>query len=363
MQSQRPTQCRLILAVLATFLILVATCSQEQPTTNPEAAGNRARAPIRAPGEGTITRPARGDWDTGWFHAEIFRQLLQELGYTVEEARTLGDPAFFEAVSRGEVDFWANGWFPNSDKELQEVQDAVAVVGYVVKAGALQGYLIDKNTAQKYDITNLKDFRRPEIAKLFDTDGDGKADLTGCNPDWTCADVIEHHLSAYGLRDTVHQVQGEYSHLVNQAMARYKQAKAIFFYTWTPNWTVGELLPGEDVVWLEVPFPSLPDEQKDEEELTTVSGVKGCVDDPCDLGWPPNDIRVVANKRFLEENPAAERLFELVEIPLVDISTQNARMFQGEKSEKDIRRHAGEWIEKHQTLVDNWLREAGEAAL
>jgi glycine betaine/proline transport system substrate-binding protein len=33
------------------------------------------------------------------------------------------------------------------------------------------------------------------------------------------------------------------------AVARFKEGK-LFFYTWTPNWTVGLLKPGKDVVWL-----------------------------------------------------------------------------------------------------------------
>jgi glycine betaine/proline transport system substrate-binding protein len=51
-------------------------------------------------------------------------------------------------------------------------------------------------------------------------------------------------------------------------------------------------------------------------------------------------------------------LFELVEIPLEDIAAQNARMAAGEDSSDDIRRHAEEWIEIHQSEVDQWLEEA-----
>src|SRR3546814_13627218 len=77
------------------------------------------------------------------------------------------------------------------------------------------------------------------------------------------------------------------------ALARYKEGKPILFYTWTPNWTVGLLKPGEDVVWIGTPEPSLPDDQKQFEDLTTVAGVKGCVSDPCEMGWPANDIRQI----------------------------------------------------------------------
>jgi glycine betaine/proline transport system substrate-binding protein len=37
------------------------------------------------------------------------------------------------------------------------------------------------------------------VAALFDGDGDGKADLIGCNPGWGCEGAINHHLDAFGL--------------------------------------------------------------------------------------------------------------------------------------------------------------------
>lgn len=72
---------------------------------------------------------------------------------------------------------------------------------YVVNAA--QGYLIDK-TAEKYNITNIEQLKDPKIAKLFDADGDGKADLTGCNPGWGCEEAINNHLKALWIRKICH---------------------------------------------------------------------------------------------------------------------------------------------------------------
>ncbi len=33
------------------------------------------------PGKGTTIKMARPSWDTGWFDTEIYRQLLETLGY------------------------------------------------------------------------------------------------------------------------------------------------------------------------------------------------------------------------------------------------------------------------------------------
>ena len=306
-------------------------------------------------------RMARATWDTGWFQAEVYRLLIQRLGYQVEGPVTMDNDEFYEAVAVGDVDLWANGWFPTQDVFLQE--DQVEVVGTQVDDGALQGYFVDKATAEAHGITNLGDLASPELAALFDEDGDGLADLTGCEPSWGCAAIIDHHLEAYGLRDTVEQVQGAYSPSIRATFDRYRAGRPVLYYTWTPNWTVGELQPGRDVVWLETPFPSLPVEQAAYLDRTTIAGIRGCANDPCQVGWPPNDIRVVANARFLEANPSIRSLLEQVVIPLGDISAQNALMVADEGDPDDIRRHAEQWVDANQALVEGWIKTADPEAV
>ena len=156
------------------------------------------------------------------------------------------------------------------------------------------------------------------------------ADLIGCEASWGCAAIIDHHLEAYGLTGTVEQVQGSYSPLIRATFDRYRSGQPVLYYTWTPNWTVGELQPGRDVVWLETPFPSLPADQASYLDQTSIAGIRGCANDPCGVGWPPNDIRAVANTDFLEANPSIRRLLEQVVITLPDISAQNALMVADE---------------------------------
>ena len=76
---------------------------------------------------------------------------------------------------------------------------------------------------------------------------------------------------------------------------------------------------------------------------TEVGSTPGCLGTPCNMGFEPSDIRVVANVEFLEANPAAATLFELVEIPLEDIAAQNVRMRAGESSEEEITTHVSTW--------------------
>jgi len=135
------------------------------------------------PGDGVTLRPARATWDTGWFQEAIIRKGLEELGYNVKKAKDLANPIFYQSVALGDVDYWANGWFPIHDAQTPKNFDKKAEkVGYVVKAGGLQGYLVSKKYAEQYNIKSLDDFKRPEVKKAFDSNGDGKADLIACPP-------------------------------------------------------------------------------------------------------------------------------------------------------------------------------------
>ncbi|MYI36710.1 MAG: glycine betaine/L-proline ABC transporter substrate-binding protein ProX [Acidimicrobiaceae bacterium] len=309
-----------------------------------------------------VVRMARPTWDTGWFQAEVYGLLLERLGYRVEGPVTMVNPEFYAAVAAGEVDLWASGWFPLHDSYIEGV-DSVEVVGTQVDDGALQGYFIDAATAEAYGITNLGDLADPAVAGLFDHDGDGLADLVGCEVGWSCAATIDHHLSAYGLTGTVEHVQGDYSPLITETLARHRAGQPVLYYTWTPNWTVGVMVPGRDAVWLEVPFPSLPADQASALERTAIAGIDGCANDPCQTGWPPNDIRVVANSDFLDANPSVQRLLDQVVIPLEDISAQNVRMVQLGGDPQDIRRHAEEWIDANLAAVSRWIETADPDAV
>ena len=282
----------------------------------------------------------------------------------MEAPKELQNPIFYQSVFLGDVDYWTNGWFPNHVSQMPKGwEDRVAIVGYVAKAGGLQGYLVSKRDVEKYNIKSLDDFKRPEVMKAFDANGDGKADLTACPPGWGCEKVITHHFKAYDLGKYINPIKAGYSASMADTIARYKNGKPIFFYTWAPNWTIGKLKPGKDVMWINVPFIDPLPSQKPCEDRMTATGITGAVTDPIKLGFVVSDIRIVANKKFLKANPAAEKFFELFHLALADINKQNVEMENGQKSQRDIERQAQEWINAHQDQWNDWLKQARAAAM
>ena len=101
-------------------------------------------------------------------------------------------------------------------------------------------------------------------------------------------------------------------------------------------------------MWLEVSFTSLPPTARNiTEQDTTINGKNH--------GLPKTQQRIMANKRFLANNPKAKRWFELVQIPVADINQESLRIKEGENKPKDIQRHAQEWVTNNQELFDSWI--------
>ena len=308
------------------------------------------------PGKGVTVQPVDQGVIEEQFQYEVLIKGLEDLGYKVKPILHMAGEVVTShvAVARGDAHFYAVHWDPlhtpfydkvGGEKKLQRIGE--------LTPGALQGYLIDKKTATEHNITSLEQLKDPKIAAIFDADGDGKADLTGCNPGWGCERVIEHQLVEYGLTDTVEHNQGTYFALIADTITRFKAGKPILYYTWTPLWVSGVLVPGENTEWLTVPYTSLPDGRSD---------VNTKMPDGRNTGFAINTIRVLGNKKFLDANPAAKKLFEVAVLPINDVSAENQLIKNGEDSEADVKRHAEEWIQKHRSEYDHWIAEAKKAA-
>ena len=285
----------------------------------------------------------KADWDTGYFQAEIYKQALEKMGYKVSGPTVMKPQVFYVAAAAGDVDLWVNGWFGTHDGYIAESKGKVKAVGTVMEKGGLQGYLIDKKTADKFGIKSVLDIKKH--AKQFDSNGDGKADMVSCPPGWGCEKVIAKHFDELGLDNFINRVQADYSASMADIISKYKNGKSVLFYTWTPNWTVGTLKLGEDIVWIDVPYSA-----------TKSVSVPNATKSKINMGFGADDIRPAANVDFLKANPKVEKMLKKASIPLADIAAQNLLMNKGEKSERAIKKHADAWIKANQSKFDSWIK-------
>jgi glycine betaine/proline transport system substrate-binding protein len=284
------------------------------------------------------------------FQFYVVVDALEQMGYDVEVTNPVEYAVSYKIIAQNKenVSFMAANWDPLQDNMVDAVGRENLFIGGKYIENSAQGYLIDKKTADKYNIKYINDLKDPKIAKLFDINGNGKADLAGCAPGWGCEGVIEYQLDAFGLRDTITHNQGSYSAILADTIARYKNGGSILYYTWTPYWVSGKLVPGKDVVFLQVTHSEHP----------VLDSTKLANGD--DYGFAINTQRIVANALTKKHKDIA-KLFEIMKLNVNDVSGENLLMTKGESKEEDIVRHAKMWVKQNQTKIDAWIKEAKAA--
>ncbi len=321
------------------------------------------------PGEGVTVTVGRATWQSAKPVEAVTTVLMEELGYDVKPPKSMSNPIFYQSLALGDLDYWPNVWWPLHAPQLPDnFEGNASILGQIVENGAIQGFLVDKETAEELNIVNLADFKRPEVIEAFDYDDNGKANLGGCPPGWGCEEAIKRMLDTYNLRDHIEVAKPGYSAMFADRRTMYNEGQSVFYYTWTPNYTILDLVPGEDVVWINTPF--IHPTNEGQKSVIAEAGVgamvihnlKGAVTEYIHTGWPPGDIRFAANDEFLKNNPAAKRLMELVEIPLMDVNEMTRKISEGMDTREDIIGMAEDWVEENNMMVQEWLEEARAAA-
>ena len=344
------------LTLSAVAIALLASTTACNSTADVATTDADSSAAAEAPGAGVIVRPSNSDWSEEQFLTEVVNIGLAKLGYEVEDIQQVDYAALHVSMANGDLDYTTGFYDPLQTSFFDNAggDEKLEKMGEIILGGGIQGLLVDKKTADEYNITNIEQLKDPAIAKLFDADGDGKANIAGCQAGWKCNEIIDHQIEVFGLKDTAQQDVGAYPALIADVLTRYSQGSPILYYAYSPHWLLSELKPGEDAIWLKVDSTELPgDLAALTESDTTVDGKN--------LGFPRSNQRIVASQAFIDENPVAKRWFEVVSIPVDDVNAESALIKDGENSQDDIRRHAEEWVDNNSELFEGWLQEARQA--
>ena len=323
--------------------------------------------------QGSITiQPARATWESGYFQEALLRRALVDLGYQVKPPKELMNSLFYQSVTQGAVHYWPHGWFPEhaSQAPPQFAQKAGLYGSVTGQSDAFQGYFISKWVVERYKLRTLEDLKTNREARLaLDRNGDGKADLVGCTVGWGCAKAIAAHIKLYRLENVINVTTASYAASMAAALAHAERKTAsqpnggaILGFFFNPHWVVHALDLGNKTLAIGFKENKPTPEQiskKDKMRVQVPWGVNASASDPyLYAGFIRNEIRIVASRVFIENNPRVKVLFEAFRVPLADINLQNWRMRQGERSQKDINRHVTEWIQKNRSTYNSWLQAA-----
>ncbi|MDJ0769092.1 MAG: glycine betaine/L-proline ABC transporter substrate-binding protein ProX [Ilumatobacter sp.] len=388
-----------LVATVVAFGLVAAACGDDDDSATDDAATDDAATDDAAtddaatddaatddagalPGTGVSITMAKADWSTEDPNAYVARAVLQELGYEVTDPKELelGPSNAYIAMAQGDADFWINSWYPGHNSWLEnelpdgsKVGDHLTVVGEMMMAGGLQGYLMTKSFAEEFGISSIDELNsNPDALAAYDASdpvpGNGVADIYGCQESWTCDDIITSQIAFSGWENIEQTIAG-YDAMFAEAVTKADAGEPMLIYTWTPSAYITQLRPGDNVVWAtvnEVVDDSNPTGVEGGEEHDQRPGIAGIGPEECpgstgtdcQLGWVAADIQATANSEFLDANPAVRQFLEDFQMSVLQVSLMNVEMGDG----TDVEQLAATWIEDNRATVDGWIASAVAAA-
>ncbi|MDH3664678.1 MAG: hypothetical protein OEU92_32460, partial [Alphaproteobacteria bacterium] len=222
-----------LIALLAALAMLAAACGSSQDAAEDavDAGAEDAEEAVEEavedggdsaamPGAGKTANMGRANWSSGYVHAQILHDLMEELGYDVSSPDGLefAPDLAYQTMAEGDMDFWANSWYPGHLSWWEgERTDGTRVgdhlerlQGSVMPGGGLQGFLITKSWAEENGVTTMDQINSDEaLWSQLDSDGNGKGEIYGCPEDWTCDDIFSSNIAFAGW-DNIEQTQAGY---------------------------------------------------------------------------------------------------------------------------------------------------------
>ncbi len=144
------------------------------------------------------------NWPSVNATAHILKVAIeQNLGLEVE-LQNATNPIVFEAMDSGAMHVHPEVWMPNQ-QNLHDtfVKDNGTVVMNPNGVAAFQGMCVDQKTADEHGITAISDLTNPDIAAIFDSNGDGQGELWIGAPGWASTNIEKIRAKSYGYDQTM----------------------------------------------------------------------------------------------------------------------------------------------------------------
>jgi glycine betaine/proline transport system substrate-binding protein len=223
-----------------------------------------------------------------------------------------------------------------------------------------EGIFIPGYVQDQYDIRKLADLSKPEVAKIFDTDGDGKGEYWAGAVGWEATNHSMVRAKSYGFDKHFTASTVEQPVFLAQLAASYQRKEPIVFYYWTPEW----IFNSYDLRMLEEPaFDGWSSEDKKNEPLYKADGCYKFYQPGNNPDWlekssitcaqPATDVYVARSKALDERAPKIGKFLEQVTFTPEMV---NGWIYAIDQEKKDPLEVAKKWIEENKDTVEGqWL--------
>ena len=285
------------------------------------------------------------NWPSVAATANVLKVVIEDnLGLDVE-LQNGTNPIVFEAMDSGAMHAHPEVWMPNQ-QNLHDtfVKQKKTVAMNPNGVAAFQGMCVPKAFASKHGITSIDDLTNPDIAALFDSDGDGRGEVWIGAPGWASTNVEKIRAKSYGYDQTFELTESDetlaYANLDNAI----KAGKPWVGFCYTPHY----VFVLHDMQVLEEP-------PYDASKWKVVQPT----DDPAWLevssagtAWDTAYLHLHYAKEIEKEQPEVARLFRNMKLTTDQVSEMTYALVI---DKKDPAAYAKEWVKKNEDAVLGWL--------
>lgn len=222
-----------------------------------------------------------------------------------------------------------------------------------------QGFYIPGYLQDKYGVKSIYDLKKPEVAKLFEPVGGGKAELLVGPAGWESTYIGQIKAKDYGFADKFESVSTEASVTYAKLASAYKAQRGVVFYAYTPDW----IFSAYDLRRLEEPaFDGYAQDNKKEDPLYKADGCWKFVSPTVDPDWlnkshitcafPDAKVYVLASTALQKRAP---KIAEFLHNFAIDPAQLNGLIQKIEKEKQPADVAAKAWVQANPSTVDQWF--------
>ncbi|MCP8894157.1 hypothetical protein KYK29_04380 [Shinella daejeonensis] len=134
----------------------------------------------------------------------------------------------------GSADVYPDLWMPNRQGIWDSYIDGAETVAHNEPYPGTQRMYVPSYLADK--VKSIEDLRDPNIAALFDKDGNGKGEYWAGDAGWASTKMWQVKFKSYGLSELWEAEVVPDATFKSQLKAAIANERPILFYYWTPEW-------------------------------------------------------------------------------------------------------------------------------
>ena len=285
------------------------------------------------------------NWPSVRVTAHVLKTVLEDNFGLEVELQNGSNPVVFEAMDSGSMHVHPEVWLPNQTNLHNKFVKEKKTVSFNPNGVAGdQAMCVTAATAKRTGISELAELTNPDMAKNFDTDGDGKGEIWIGASGWASTNVEKIRAKSYGYAETMNLKEMDESLALAEVDAAVAQDKNIVFFCYTPH----HMFALHDLVILKEP---------------AYDGSKWSVKQPTDgadwlevseapTAWDTAYLHIHYASALAETYPGAAKMLSQAALN-TDIVSAMTYALVVEK--QDPAEFAKNWVSDNANVVDSWL--------